>query len=272
MGRGGIYLAHNLFNFLNIINMKKISFIFSIAALMVLCACNRATFITPDKSQVEFTLAGGEENVSISSDGSWDITECPEWVTTEVQDSTLVVKVPVNNTGAIREGNIVLASGEVTVTIAVKQMTKCTHITPETNAVEIDKDGGAKTVNIDTDGALQVTATDGFSAAYAGGVLTVSADANEGGKRSGEITLIADEQIVTINVTQAGNICPTCNGTGKVRCSKCGGKGYYVQYHDDEDIEFGCEKCGGTGSSWGESYFSKGSGKMKCPTCGGSGS
>ena len=247
---------------------------------MALCSCNNTSFITPDMEQLDFSTEGGEENVSVSSDGSWEIKECPEWVTTEVQDGTLVVKVPTNDTGNVREGNIVLASGKVTATIAVKQTAKCTHITPETDAVEIDKDGGSKTVNIDTDGALQVTAPDGFTAEYAGGVLTVTAGANEGGKRSGEITLTADEQTATINVTQAGNICPTCNGTGKVRCSKCGGKGtYYVEANDPygSETKLGCSRCGGKGScdpafDFPFPGFRRGSGRMTCPTCGGSGS
>lgn len=254
--------------------MKKLSFLFSLVTLVVLCACNHATFITPALSQLDFTLEGGDESVSVSSDGSWEVKECPEWVTTEIQDSTLMVKVPANVSGSEREGNIVLASGDVTATIAVKQVSKCTHITPETDAVELDKDGGTKTVNIDTDGAPQVTAPEGFTAEYASGVLTVSADANEGGKRSGEITLAAYEQTATIKVSQAGNICPTCNGTGKVRCKKCGGKGWY--YYPESSMIDGCERCGGSGEvedlGNGPVGVRKGSGKMTCPTCGGSGS
>ena len=254
--------------------MKKLSFIFSLVALMALCSCNNTSFITPDMEQLDFSTEGGEENVSVSSDGSWEIKECPEWVTTEVQDGTLVVKVPTNDSGNVREGNIVLASGKVTATIAVKQTAKCTHITPATDAVEIDKDGGTQTVNIDTDGALQVTTPDGFTANYSGGVLTVSAGANEGGKRGGEITLEADEQTATIKVTQAGNVCPTCNGTGKVKCKGCGGRGVYEKMNGLE--VYGCRKCGGRGEfdfEYGTPLAGarRGSGKATCPTCGGSG-
>lgn len=254
--------------------------------LLVLSACNKATYITPDKAQLDFTIEGGEENVIVSTDGSWEIKACPEWVTTELQENTLVVKVPHNDTGDMRRGNIVLASGDVRATIAVKQMTLCTHITPESDTMEFDKTGGTQTMNIDTDGALQVTTPEGFTARYAGGVLTVTTSANEGGKRSGQITLTADGQTATIAVTQAGNICPKCNGTGKVKCAKCGGRGYTSDYARHGGEERGCTGCGGSGyryysDGWADmsftpSYenhgFRKGSGKVPCPECGGSGS
>ncbi len=252
--------------------MKKLSIMFSLVAMLALCACNHATFIKPDKAAVEFTLEGGDASVGVSADGSWEVKECPEWVTTEVRDSTLVVKARRNDTSKVREGNIVLASGDVTATVAIKQMTKCTHITTDVEAVEFEKEGGSKTVNIDTDGAVQVVAPEGFTAEYAGGVLTVSATANEGGQRGGDITLKADEVTTTVKATQSGNVCPTCNGTGKVICSKCRGKGYYLETRG-EPSNHGCPKCGGSGVE--ASTFSdlrKGTGKMTCPTCGGSGS
>ncbi len=261
--------------------MKNLSLIAILVALLTLGACHRATFITPDKAQVEFTLEGGEAPVSVSSDGSWEVNECPEWVTTELQDSSLLVKVAKNDSGKVREGNIVLASGEVTATIAVRQMAKCTHITAEKDTLEFEKDGGSKTVKIDTDGALQVTAPDGFTADYVSGVLTVTTTANDGGKRSGIITLTADEQTASINVSQAGNICPTCNGTGKVKCTKCGGKGSYDEKIPGPPfgVTHGCKKCGGSGEeAWGgaggagRSSLRKGSGSMTCPDCNGAGS
>lgn len=261
--------------------MKKPSLLFSLVAMLALCACNNATFIKPDKAAVEFTLEGGDASVGVSADGSWEVKECPEWVTTEVRDSVLVVKAQRNDTGKVREGNIVLASGDVTATIAVKQMTKCTHITADVEAVEFEKEGGSKTVNIDTDGAVQVVAPEGFTADYAGGVLTVTATANEGGKRIGDITLKADEITTIIKATQAGNVCPTCNGTGKVTCSKCRGKGTYDEKFPGPPfgVTHGCAKCGGAGEeAWagagaaGRSTLRKGTGKMTCPNCGGSGS
>ena len=252
--------------------MKHLLNLIGLVALLVLTACGGATSINPEKSAVDFTIEGGEETVNISADGSWDVAECPEWIKTDVQDSVLVIKIERNQTGAMRSGDIVLkGKNEVNATIKVTQVSKCTHITPASDKVEFEKEGGTQTVNIDTDGAIKVEVPDGFTASFANGVLTITATANEEGAKRGEIKLTADNQSATIYASQKGNICPTCGGSGKVKCSKCGGSGYL----NDEFYEsiFGCSKCGGRGKSdrWADYDYRKGSGKMDCPTCGGTG-
>ena len=248
-------------------------------ALLVLTACGGATVINTDKNAVDFTIEGGENTVSVSADGSWKVAECPEWVTTDIQDSTLVIKTARNVSGAVRDGNIVLTGkDDVQAVIKVTQASKCTHITPETDKVEFEKEGGTQTVKIDTDGSPKVEAPEGFTAAYAGGVLTINAPANEAGGKNGEIKLTGDDQSATIAVSQKGNICPRCNGSGKVKCTKCGGRGEI--FSEAYMSIFGCSRCGGGGSlgkpesyeeDWYNNGYHKGSGKMKCPQCGGSG-
>ena len=269
--------------------MKKLLNFISIMALLVLTACSGATVINTDKEAVDFTIEGGENTVSVSADGRWNVETCPEWATTEIQDSTLVIKTARNETGAVREGYIVLKGKDnVQTVIKVTQAAKCTHITPETDMVEFEKEGGTQTVKIDTDGSPKVEAPEGFTAAYAGGVLTINAPANEAGGKNGEIKLTGDDQSATIAVTQKGNVCPKCNGTGKIKCSKCGGKGYtsrkLVGDEPGWDIRYyGCKQCGGYGFKTGQGlisssgylydgeYIRKGSGHQTCPACGGSG-
>ena len=258
--------------------MKKLLNYISVFALLVLTSCVGATVINTDKNAVDFTLEGGEDSVNISADGHWIIKEHPDWVTIEYQNSTIVIKTARNKTGAVREGGIIISGKEgVNVKIKVTQAAKCTHITPASDKVEFEKEGGTQTVNIDTDGLPQVEVPEGFTATYASGVLTINTPANEEGTKNGEIKLTCEDQSATIAVSQKGNVCPKCNGTGKVRCSKCGGKGIVEGYEADGSwYEEGCRKCGGRGfyALWGpssESDVHRGSGKMTCPACGGSG-
>lgn len=265
--------------------MKKIIYCLSVVALLVLTACNSATFINPDKTAVDFTIDGGEESVTVSADGSWDVDGCPDWVKTDINDGVLVIKVSRNETSAVRSGEIILkGKGDVVASIKVTQYAKCTHITPASDKVEFGKEGGTQTINIDTDGALQVQAPEGFTASYAGGVLTVTAAANEEGAKRGEIKLSGDNQSVSIFASQEGNVCPKCGGSGTIACSKCGGKGYthkvvYGEYGERYDEYYGCKKCGGYGAKYSdglldpytENGYGKGSGKQTCPDCGGSG-
>ncbi len=120
--------------------MNKLFNFISLIALLALTSCNSATFITPDKTALIFSLSGGEEKVNISTDGSWSIEACPNWVRTEILDNILIVKPSRNETGQIREDNIVLeGKGNVVATILVTQAAKCTYITPSTSSLTFEE-------------------------------------------------------------------------------------------------------------------------------------
>ena len=111
-----------------------------------------------------------------------------------------------------------------------------------------------------------------MEAQYRNGKLTVKAPANNGGTTSGIITLTCDEQKAVINVTLKGSFCQTCGGKGTVKCTKCGGRGYWIDNNAD-GAYMGCTRCGGSGMEWSEiNDLIEGSGRMTCPTCGGRGS
>ena len=252
--------------------MKYLLFSLSTLLLLILTACGGASNIIIEKDSVSFPIEGGEENISVTADGSWSVKDCPDWVKTEAQEGLIIIRAERNETGAVREGKIIVeGKSGVEATITVKQFSKCTHITPASNKVEFEKEGGIETINIDTDGSnINVEAPEGFTATYASGVLTINASANEEGAKHGDIKLTCDNQSATIFASQKGSICPTCQGTGKVKCKSCGGKGYVTHaYSEDWEDDYGCGDCGGSGKDDGS--LKLGSGRVKCPTCGGSG-
>lgn len=275
-------------NLITTIYMKHL-FQWSFALILltvVLGSCKKATFIYSSEQVVQFPKTGGEKQITVSSDGSWNIENCPEWLKVEVKDSILMLNIGLNESGAPREGTLELVGGEAKASITVKQADVCTRLIASTEKVTFPKEGGTETIIIDTDGGdVKVEAKEGVTAEYNNGKLTLTTPANGGGTINGTVNLTCDEQATTINFTVEGSICPTCNGTGKVKCSKCGGKGSY--YSDYVKADFGCKNCGGRGSiehymgpdlAWNGddnfqiSYgFRKGSGKMPCPTCGGLG-
>lgn len=251
--------------------MKKFLSLLSVVALMMLNACDSATVVTPSTDQVSFLIDGGEQVVDISSDGRWSVGNCPDWVKTDVQDGRLVIKTGHNDSGALRQGDIVLTGKNVSSIIHVTQAAKCIHITPSSDKVEFGKDGGTQTVNIDTDGIPQVQASEGFTATYANGVLTVTAASNAVGARRGEIKLTCEDQSVTIFASQKGNVCKTCGGSGKLTCPQCHGKGWYPI--EAAGGAAACERCGGrwNGFTDDSSDWRDGTGRIKCPDCGGTG-
>ena len=256
----------------------------ALCMVALLCSCNKATDISVDEDNVRFAINGGEKTIVVTADGKYDIEDCPEWVQTTVEESTLTIIVGENTTGAKRECVIRLVGKDVEVPITIFQADKCTYINVPESEVTIPKEGGDVTLDIDTDGGnLQVESPEGVTAEYSGGKLKVSAPANEGGTIDGTVTLSCDNVTTEVKVTVEGNICPTCNGTGKVRCTSCGGRGWSMNDSGFAYTIVGCTSCGGSGyysDSAGDYVrvansshpgYHKGSGQKNCPTCGGTG-
>ena len=263
--------------------MRQKLFFGMMVALMAVVAtsCKKATYLKADKTSVEFTIEGGTETVQLSSDvTNFSVEDAPEWVETKMEDSTLTVTVAENTTGAKREGKIIVSVRGQEAAIPVVQYFEATHLSVNVESVVIPKEGGTQDVDVDCDGAVTVDAPGFVTANYSMGKLTITASANDGGSQKAPIKLTSGNYSAEIAVTLEGNICPTCNGTGKVRCTKCGGRGYTEtsDYIDADFIiytDYGCKQCGGKG--WTDSVegdnggYRQGSGKMKCPTCGGTG-
>ena len=250
--------------------MKK-SYLLLLLALCAFCSCKKTTFINPSAETLSYPIQGGEETVTISSDGDWEVTLCPDWVKVEKQDSVLKCVVEENQSGKIREGKILLKGGDIRKSISVSQAYICTRLNAGNTNLSFEKEGGTQTVDIDTDGGdIKVDVTGNMEAKYDSGKLTVTAPANNGGTTSGKIILTCDSQRAEINVALLGAICPKCGGTGTVPCTRCGGRGYYS---DDAGADYGCTRCGGSGMCYGEmDDVRNGSGRMTCPVCGGRGS
>ena len=258
--------------------MKRYIFIFC-AVLGVLCSCHKTTYIKPSKDTLSFPIQGGEILDTIRADGDWEVTISPEWVQIEIQDSILKCVVTENKAGKKRTGKITLKGGDARQSISISQAYICTHITPENSSLTFEKEGGTQTVGIDTDGSdIKVDVNGKITAKYDNGKLVVEAPANNATSSSAKIVLACDSQVAEINVALKGAICPKCGGKGRVKCTKCLGKGY--TWRDMDDATYGCTKCGGGGYGFPAEFYGenaiqgslrKGSGMMVCPVCNGNG-
>ena len=247
--------------------------------LMIVCmtfllgSCSKATKIDVSNDKVSFSKAGGEKGITVSADGGFDISDCPDWVKTELDDAVLKISVDENATGSMRDCSINLVGDNVTVPIDIKQAYICTYITVSETVVTLPKEGGSKELTIDTDGdAVAVQATDGIKADINGDILSINAPANPKGKIESQLILRCDDVKTIVKVNVQGAICGRCNGTGKIACPKCKGKGGEGP-NGSEEVYYGCDKCGGYGYYWPGTYDygRPGSGKVKCPDCGGTG-
>lgn len=263
--------------------MKQIHFIAVIAILLgvISTSCKKATHLKIDKENICFTIKGGTDTVHVSCDAAIEVKEQPEWANVKLEDSTLVVSVTANDSKDKRLGTITLESGDFTAKISLAQTYVATHLSVAEQEVTIPKEGGSHEVTVDCDGDVTVQAPDFVTATYAGGKLQLKCAANNEGTKQDTVTLTADKFTASLAITLEGLKCTTCNGTGKVTCSKCKGKGHWIEKdYIDADFtiifDYGCTKCGGRGcmdSVEGDFYspFRKGSGKVTCPTCKGKG-
>ena len=249
--------------------MKKT--IFTLATLCLFFSCKKTTFINPSAENLSYPIQGGEKLDTIHADGDWEVKTCPDWLHIEKQDSVLKCVADENKSGAKRDGEITLEGDEVTRKITVTQAFICTRLIPDTTSMSFEKEGGKKSINIDTDGYdIHVEVNGNMTAKYDNGKLMVEVPANEGASSSGKIILTSDSQKAEIKVSLKGAICPRCGGSGKVKCTKCGGQGY--EWLENDDMTYGCTRCGGSGSGFlgypsPQDNLRKGTGMMTCPVC-----
>lgn len=216
---------------------------------------NAATYLRAEPEQIIAAKCGGIANVSIDYDGYiWSINHKPDWVEIKEHDNDFDLTFDANTSGITRNGTITIKSGSHLAYVEVAQNGVATYIRPSVSSVKIGKNGGSKTVQVESDGTswtvqypqyLTVeTSSEGF---------TVNAPSNDGDYRQGYITLSEDNVRLSLLFEQGGK-CPSCHGQGNSICYVCGGMGgtgygmYYVS----------CIMCGGKGSIY-------------CSVCGGSG-
>lgn len=251
--------------------MKKLVSITAAALLLVACgpkefnlSTKKSVFDLPDTAVTDSLTVNG-------SDGNCELDYAPAWIKAEVRDSVVTFSVQPNNTGKARKDAIVVKCGKSTISIQVNQYAKATKLElPNETEVKLPREGGSQDVTVVCDGAVNVKGFEGVEATYANGKLTVKAPKNDGKRIKGDILLTAGDLEKSVKVTVDGDVCKTCNGTGKVRCKACDGTG---QTFIGPQMAGGCTKCGGRG--WAdriESHnYRQGSGKINCPTCGGKG-
>lgn len=80
---------------------------------------------------------------------------------------------------------------------------------------------------------------------------------------------------VSLNVSNVTNVCPTCNGAGRVElpCPECKGKGELVNVRKGSNygglyVVKPCSRCSGKGLA-GPRQKSSGKVDLKCPICNG---
>lgn len=172
-----------------------------------------------DEQQTKKVIVNG-------SDGNCEIRYYPDWIEPSMTDSTITINVTANTGVQNRSDSIVVTCGASHLTFFVTQVHKATRLEVKgKHKVTFTKEGGAQDVELDTDGLVKVEAFEGVSAVCENGKVTITAQPNKGvNPVDGIVKLTAGDLSGEIAVHINGAVCPTCNGTGKIKCRSCGGE------------------------------------------------
>ena len=102
---------------------RIVSCFLALAAVACSNSDEPGTVLEVSPSEITFTTAGGTRNLSVTASETWSLT-APEWIVCTPREGSASAQVSVNvdeNTAAERAGEIVLTSGTVTRSVAVKQ-------------------------------------------------------------------------------------------------------------------------------------------------------
>lgn len=192
----------------------------------------------------------------------------------DVVDSTLILKFAENPQQTERFGEVEISVRGASTKLSIRQIYMATILKPDTTNVVFEKEGGTKTVKIETDGEVKFDAPKKVKAVYRNGELVITAARNDAGTINEKIELKADTLSATISVQVKGNLCKTCGGTGKIQCPACHGWGQVGV--GGMNWPNGCRRCGGRltipgGGPYGVDFYSDGTGRVTCPTCHGKG-
>jgi len=116
---------------------------------------------TASRTFVEFKEDGGEEQITITSDEAWHISESPNWITAQQKGNTLVVRVARNERFSDREGDVVLANEhylELRVVVAQEQNHDYLKIAAEL-INDREGSGGLYTIDVSCNREWQVNNT-----------------------------------------------------------------------------------------------------------------
>lgn len=173
--------------------------------------------ISIDNANISFDGNGGEQSIYVKADAPWSLNYTgSDWLTVTptsgTGDGSVTLTAQANNTRAARSATINLEMAGQTKTITVAQASKYINLTQ--SAMEFDSHSGTWkisvkssstwTLNIDSDCASWVSATDQSGTGDKDVTLTI-ADNASANARSGKVEITLDDgQVVVATIAQKG--------------------------------------------------------------------
>ena len=176
---------------------------------LVINACN----LTVSPTSLSFTSSAGSQNVSVTSNSTWNVTDDASWITvspTSGSNNGSITVTVTENTGAQRTGTVTVTATCGTVqNITVTQAAPC-NLTVSPTSLSFTSSAGSQNVSVTSNSTWNVTddaswITVSPTSGSNNGSITVSVTSNTGAERTGTITVTTTcGTFQTIAVMQEG--------------------------------------------------------------------
>ncbi len=164
------------------------------------------------QSNLDFTSSSGSNTVDVTSNSSWSVSDDATWITVSPtsgsNNGTLIISVS-ENSGNGRSGIVtIIAECNTTKTINVTQSGTCS-LSLSSTTLEYNYLSGLQNVNITSNSNWTITKDASWitvlpTSGNNNRTISVSVAYNNGGDRSGIVTVSGCGTTKTINVTQSG--------------------------------------------------------------------
>ena len=156
------------------------------------------------KAFLEFPEFGGDQQIEVTSDEAWSVSESPKWITAQRKGNSLSVKVARNERFSDREGDIVLTNeNEVEIRIVVAQGRNSDYLNLSAQLIDdTEGDGGRYTIKVSSNKAWATNRLPAWcTVENNGATMSIHLDANNSGAdRQAQIEVSVPQSVVAQQV------------------------------------------------------------------------
>lgn len=134
--------------------MKIVKYLFVMAAMLLLASCSKDVNVKLSNDNLEFEAAGGSAEINVESNGAWQVSDVPEWLTISPLsgegNSTLSVSCLANTDSQNRSAQIKVTTKDNVASFAVKQaFVEGDFITFTPDSLNCDFQGGEFSIKVE---------------------------------------------------------------------------------------------------------------------------
>lgn len=194
-------------------------------------------------NHAEFDAAGGTKTFTIDASEAWRIDMQPDsWMHLTIKGNKLVLKVDSSNETTSRDGSFTIRSGKQHISVSVSQAAAVQQFDISSHSAHFGASGGSQTFTVTSSKEWQMgTLSASWMKLTKNGyrlVLEVEAS-NETSMRSGYFTIISDDKVIRVDISQAALPRFEISSTSENFSAYGGTKDFTVTSSEDWQISLG---------------------------------